>query len=290
MSFKKLLAALLVLTTLTVTACSDDPASGIDEEPGKNAPEIPEVTAFEQIDLSFFDIDEGASPDLDPENPTAFQQAQIFSSFANTQAIYSSFFMVVFSGSYGVDPEFQNGKWIWTYSWEVEDIEDDMFQREETPLTQHLGFLAKSESNMMTINVVAEPVSDGTKWELYISGNVDGEDVTDFLMLEGTISDDERVGEWKFYETVSSEPSIHVTWNIEDDNKHFNLTLQGDEGDEPIVITLRQEQNDNWVEFKEGKTIVVYWNVETGLGYFEDDGVRTCFSREENYQDVECAA
>src|SRR5690625_7274418 len=89
MSFKKLLAALLVLTTLTVTACSDDPASGIDEEPGKNAPEIPEVTAFEQIDLSFFDIDEGASPDLDPENPTAFQQAQIFSSFANTQAIYS---------------------------------------------------------------------------------------------------------------------------------------------------------------------------------------------------------
>lgn len=132
-------------------------------------------------------------------------------------------------------------------------------------------------------------VKDGMKWELYVSGNFDGQSVTDFLLMEGYASDDESVGEWTYYSTETSEPAITATWNFEDDGFNFNLMIQADE--EKIVFTLKRENEENWIEVSGGSSdVLVYWNEDTGFGFFEEGGDRSCFSRDNGYENIECPA
>lgn len=285
MRYKSLLAALLILTAaLSLTACSDDPASSdLDEE----APVVPAaVTALEQIDLSFFEVDEIEFS----ESNTAFTEAMSYSMTAMMTTVFSSSFTLMFTGTSAVEPELQNGKWVWTYTMPVEDFEDDDYlSRTESPVNQHLASLAKSAGSTMTMTMIAEPVSGGTKWSLYVSGNFNGEAVTDFLFLEGYISDDETVGEWKLYSAEFSEPALTASWELGADE--FSFTTELLDGDEVIKITFEGEQDENWIEFSDStEHIRIYWNDATGLGYIENGDERNCFSRDSNYENVPCAA
>ncbi|MEX0646252.1 MAG: hypothetical protein WEA56_00395 [Balneolaceae bacterium] len=250
----------LLVISLLVAACSDNSSGVPDEDP----PEVPETSPVE-VDLSYFnEADAGTDEEYQAFN-TASIYAQTGSAFLFNGLGFGSVYLNM---SEGYEPDFDDGWWVWTYSYQ-------------------------DENGSITIKTTARETSSAYEWKVYLSGTFDGEeDLEEFLFIDGYTSLDGNSGEWNYYiPDQGSSPSLHYEWNITSETAYeSNSTIRSDDGEE-FNVDYQVDGAENWLEMSspetEGDIVYLYWNTESGTGYFEQNGERQCW--DQNYQQTSCS-
>jgi hypothetical protein len=270
MKLKKLLPyTFILLLAVCFTACSDN-SSG--PEGGEEAPEIPDITAQAQPDISFFQN----------TNPTAasikrytnftvenFNTAKGFvlggAGFLSISQLYAGFINPAQQG----EANFINGQFVWEYN-----------------------FSPGGQS--VSIRTTARPQGNGFKWATFISGD-DGEGnvLSDFKIMEGTTSNDGAQGDWTFF-TFGDEDNSTIfltsSWNvISETESTIDLQVFGD-GEEEGTISYQENGAENLMSIdfsdEEGQ-VEVLWNTDTSVGYFMQGTERNCWDG--SFQNISCA-
>lgn len=264
---------LILIASFAVVSCSDDSTSPDENTP----PEIPSDLAPVLVESSFFDEN---VPNT--EEHTGYNQAKSFvNSYgmmgaAGFQAYAGS--MIMFMEAYGVEPEFNNGTWTWEFTYS-----EEMFGKDAAGNVPRKQFA----QNELTIRVDATPAGGGVEWDVYITGAFDGEPVNNYRFASGFTSSDGNSGEWNYYLPGSGSSAVYTyEWEvISDDEFHSIATIQGDAG-AGIQGTVEYNKNgpEHWLEYSAAgeSSANVYWNDETGSGWVEQGGNRSCFSNFEN--------
>lgn len=266
MKFKNLKFLGFAILVFGLAACGGDSSTGPDPE---EAPELPEIQSEQaQPDLSFFEDNEpkmlakGDTANYYEARYWALWQGGLNFAFANS---YSGFLM---SGS-NEDAVYDDGVWVWEYSFQ-------------------------SEEGSYSMRLTSEEVADGYRWAMYWSFD-DGEtSVEDYLVMEGTVSKDGSEGNWTFNTlnpdtneeqvaytsewtvTSETESDMIVKWYDDSGTVSFSASYEKNEPDHTMTYTSTDESD-----------IILYWNSDTNEGYFEEDGVRSCW--DENFKDVACS-
>lgn len=268
MYVKRLLFITLSVCTAVflMTACSDS-STGPDLE--EDAPEFPEVSPY-QMDTGYY---ESANVDYSEEY-SAFHFAAgyaqtmdaLFSSLSMVSEFYRSILMQA-------NPDYSNGEWSWTES-----------------------YAEGGEEFSMTLTMSEAP--NGYHWEIRVSGDAfeDGETYENFLLMDGFESSDQTTGEWNLYQPESgSYPIASYEYQAQSENQYelwFSIWNFEDDASGQLEAEFHYERNDyeHWLNFdyyELEQASNVYWNEQTGTGYYEQDGERHCW--DETYQNAECS-
>ncbi|WP_103664793.1 hypothetical protein [Gracilimonas amylolytica] len=259
----RLFTVTLLLSLFVWTSCgSDDPVSGMDEDP-------PAIPTFEDAepDLSYF-MDN--NPKLQTTNN--FYDGKSYAlglmTFSQFGQIYSSFF----SSADTEEAEFDNGVWTWTYSYAY-------------------------EGESISIVLTAQELTDSIRWEMnwsYDDGQ--GNSFEDYTMIEGTMANDGSYGDWTFNslnpDTNTEEPLMTSEWTRSgDDQFELETRLYGDSGQEgEEFYTFVQDGTSFDMTYTYGtENIYIHWDTSTETGYYQignDSGNRYCWDSQ--FQDVSC--
>lgn len=256
----KLLALMLVLS-LTITSCGDDPVSG-NEEP----PEFPQFNQIEP-ELSYFENNNA------PSDTSHFFFAKNYAigmgSVSAIGQIYSGFFTELDKS----DAEYKNGTWIWNYSYS--------YQGE-------------------SIDITLKAEDDGVRvfWEMLWSYEGEGQSFTDYKVLEGQVAHDGTSGSWTFNslnpETQEVLPVLVTNWTRAGEEEVEIVTdFYNAEGRKTDTYTFYRNSNEFHVVYESSNqenNITVFWDTEAETGYYElgsDSGERYCW--DSNFENVNCA-
>lgn len=256
-----ILVTSLVFTLFLLNGCGDDTPTGLDEgEP----PAIPEVSPVE-VDNSLFENNNPTG-----EEHQAFNEAGVLASGANANLMgATSMGESFFAFTAGQNAEFEDGLWVWTFS-----------------------FAAEGES--VSIRTTAEELAQGVEWNLYLSGSFDGEEsLTEFRYLSGFVSDDGLSGNWQyFFPEDPDQPSVEYQWNtISETNFTFTSIINLPEEENELRVDYEMDNEDNYLEYSGydfGQDALIYWNSATGVGFIDRDGQdRQCWN--ESFAETECS-
>jgi len=171
-----------LLLVVGVTACSDDNStSGVDSGDDCTALALPSELAPATIAIEYFNQQNVPND----EEHSVFQQVKMVAlsgngllAFGGNAALITNFLQL--APGLNIQPEANNGNCVWEI-----DFSEDFPQ---------FGINA-----VVTVN--ASTTSNGVNWEVRLDGDLgDGEEVNDFLFLEGFTSSDETTGEWNFFD------------------------------------------------------------------------------------------
>lgn len=185
------LTSFVIIFGLFLTACGDDPASSVDEDP----PEFPEFENIE-ADLSYF---EDNNQSINQENTGHFTEAYFLATGLSSVTASGIFYTSFFNSANQSEAEFNDGEWRWeyTYSYEQESV---------------------------AIVLISRDVGDNILWEMtwsYDDGQ--GNSFEDYTMIEGSAAKDGSSGSWTFNDlnpdTNQEEPFMETNWvRSADDN------------------------------------------------------------------------
>ncbi len=250
---------------MTVTNCSNDPASAKGEPP-----ELPEFAI--EPDLSYFDND--------PQKAPTYSNYYAASWYAVSLAIMSSFGTMYQGFFYDIDREnakFKNGKWVWQYK-------------------------ESYQGASMEIKTTAEEKNGFTEWEMtwsYDDGQ--GNSVKDYTMMTGRVANDGTSGSWTFNTLESEESSKEIpvfksSWTKESDTK-MDMTLEvldEETGGVESTYSFSQDGHNFRAELFESNSssgnILVVWNTETMTGYYQEGGADNRFCWNADFEDVPCSS
>lgn len=237
--------------------CSDDSSTGSEPE---DPPEIPEATPVEIDDSIFTDNTTG-------EEAPAFLEAELSVQTADETITSAASMSSLYLGSaQGTEPVFEDGMWVW----------------EET-----------APDGSLTIRNTSEEVAGGVEWNLYISGNWDGEEsLNDFNILSGFVSDDGMSGSWTFHNPGFPNASYwEYTWEKSSDTEFtFSSSINDPEEDTSFGVNYKRDGDVNTLNysgFDAMDDIQIYWNGSTGEGYIDENGDRRCW--DDSYQETACS-
>ncbi|MEX0845822.1 MAG: hypothetical protein WD022_11095 [Balneolaceae bacterium] len=249
----KLLTALL-LFSFTIISCSDDPAS-VDEDP-------PEFPSFEHIspDLSYFE------QDIPTESPAYFAAtyANSFSYVSQLGSVYSSMF-------YEADRDagnYEDGVWTWEYEYNWQGVSG-------------------------SIVLKMEQFENESHWSMTWSYSGNGQEVENYTVVEGTLANDNSYGSWKFndldQETGEHYPIMETSWERISDTESEIITDIYEEGDSVANYRYEQDGVEHTITMNtqnEDNNIIIYWNEETGNGYYQEGSEQRCWDAD--FQETEC--
>lgn len=245
----------ILLLSFIIVSCGDDPAS-VEEDP-------PELPTFENIspDLTYFDQNiESSSPAY-----TASVYASSFSYMSQLGTIYSSYFAEADRD----EAEYDDGTWTWeyNYSWAGESV---------------------------TIVLESEELENEIRWSMTWSYSGENENVENYTMVEGTMALDESYGSWKFNdldpETGEHFALMETTWEVESETSGQIETVIYDGATAQGTYLFEWDGAEHTITFSsqnEDETIVVYWNEETGNGYYQDSEGQKCWNSD--FEEVACS-
>lgn len=243
------------LLSFVITSCGDDPAS-VDEDP-------PELPTFENIspDLTYFDQE---MPSSSPAY-TASAYAASFSYMSQLGTIYSSYF----AEANQEEADYQDGTWVWeyNYNWAGESV---------------------------TIVLESEERENEMYWSMTWSYSGSEQDIDDYTMVEGTIALDESSGSWKF-NSIDAETGEHytvmeTTWQMDSETAGQMETVMYDEGTPTGTYLYEWDGAEHTMTFtsqSSDETIVVFWNEDTGTGYYQDGSEQKCWNAD--FEEVACS-
>lgn len=258
------LSSLLIVFALFLTACGDDPASSVDEDP----PEFPE---FENInaDVSYFENNSQAAGQESNGNFTeAYSYAVGLSAISSFGTFYSSFF----NSASQSEAEFVDGEWRWEYSYSY-------------------------EGESVSIVLTSRDAGDNIVWEMtwsYDDGQ--GNSFEDYTMIQGSVSKDGSSGTWTFNslnpDTNEEETFMVTTWERSgEDNFESTTEFYGD-GSGIETYTFTQDGDVFDIVFSgsdSNNDVYVHWNTTAQTGYYQvgtDTGNRYCWN--DAFTNIEC--
>lgn len=252
---------LLLMTSLTITSCGENPLSN-NEDP-------PELPTFDQIEpeLSYF---ENSSAPSDTSNFFLAKNYAIgMSSISSIGQIYSGFFSSLDKS----DASYNDGTWVWNYSYS--------YQGESVDIT------LKAED-------------DGARvfWEMLWSYEGDEQSFTDYKVLEGQVAKDGSSGRWTFNsldpDTQEEEPVLVTNWTREgEEDVEIATDFYNSDGSQTDTYTYYREANEFHVVYEgsnQENNITVFWDIESETGYYElgsDSSERYCW--DSNLENVSCS-
>lgn len=251
------LSLLVILLTLLTVSCSDDDnPSSVDPD---EEPTVPMATPYE-IDNSLFQ-------DAETQGET--------SSFRIAETLINSASIIVLgisnSGNTYLnmlenqDSDFIDGVWVWEFT--VEETGDEV-----------------------TIRATAEDQVGSTEWNIYFSGTFEEyEDLDEFRFANGVIEEGGASGTWSYFSPENQQAPIYTYEWIADSETEYQLTSTYSYEGEEAEFYYQKENEENTLEFTgfENESLYfVFWNSDTGEGYFDDGSERNCW--DENYQNIEC--
>lgn len=250
----------LLVVSLLMSACSDNSSGVPDDDP----PEVPETSPVE-VDLSYFnDADAGSDEEYQTFNMASIY-AQTGSAFLFNGLGFGSVYLTM---SENYEADYDDGWWVWTYSYQ-------------------------DENGDFTIKTTARETSSRHEWKVYLSGTFeDDEELDEFLFIDGYTTLDGDSGEWSYFiPDQGSTPSLHYEWTITSETEYeSNSTIQSDDGEE-FTVNYRVDGPEYWLEMNnpqtEGEVVNIYWNTDSGTGYIEENGDRQCW--DQNYQQTSCS-
>jgi hypothetical protein len=246
-----------------VTACSDNSSSSDDDgEDICNSFSLPSELAPATIAIEYFD----SQNVQDDEEHAVYQQVKTLAttgsaqlSFGGNAALISSFLQ--FAPGLNIQPEAEGGNCIWNIDFAENFPQFDIDA---------------------SIRVIASQSGDRINWQVLLSGDLEGQQVDNFLFLEGFTANDQATGEWNGYDPENpDEPSYTYTWDIESEEE-YQLNLDGYQGGE-LVLSVNYDKNgveNNMILTQPGTgTTEIFWNEETDSGWIEPEGGdRMCYT------------
>jgi hypothetical protein len=265
---KHILVAVLFLGMM---GCSDD-STGPD--PGE-APELPEIQREAiQPDLSFFEQNVGtkvgtaSSETGDNNNYTEAQQfAMQYGGIYMMGQTYAGFL----TGAQGVDPTFEDGKWVWTYTFTY-------------------------EGQSVEMKITAEEVAAGWKWAMFWSyDDGQGNSFEDYKVIEGTTSKDGSEGNWSFNtldpDTDQEVLAYEYDWTITSDTEKSLIAKIYDSGSLSMTANYDENAPEHKLTFSgtnaDQENITIFWNTDTKTGYIEQGTTKKCW--DSNFASVPCS-
>lgn len=260
-----------IVLIVGVVACGDNSSTGPDPS---EAPSFPEVQSDEaQPDFSFFETNQPKIADL--ATKVAGDTANYYQ--ARNWVLFQSGLTFAFASGYSglltensrEDAEYRDGKWVWEYS---EQYENESF----------------------SITVTAEETSGGHNWELLMSYD-DGEtSVEDYLVMEGTVSQDGSEGSWTFNllnpDSNNEQIAYKYEWTITSDTeKSMTASWYDDSGNATLTASYDANVPEHTMRYTypNDPTVTVYWNTSTKTGYYEQGSDKRCW--DENFKDITCS-
>lgn len=255
MRLKQLLSILLILGVMA-GGCSENGSGPDHGEP----PAIPDLSKAKP-DISFF---ENNNVGTSISSVQSYSTAQLFvQSAAASFALLPTFvtYMQQFNPN---EAEYSDGKWVWEYQG-----------------AENTGLKLTAQNNGTT-----------TVWKLYFS---DGS-TESFKAVDGSIKNDGSSGVWHLYDfktgNVILESEFTITSSTE---KDYTMTIYDEEtGSSRVILTFDVDVPVHiltWDEIADDNDMEVYWNTDTKVGYFADNGDETtskqCWNGSLN--DVSCS-
>jgi len=243
-----------------LSGCSDDSPTGVEQD---EAPSVPAAVPA-QIDNSLFENNNPTGEEYETFNEAGALATSADGQIASSTGLGRS--LLTFTE--GQDPTLEDGMWVWNF-----DFGDG--------------------NEEFSIRITAEELMDGVEWNLYMSGDFEGESVSEFLYLSGFASNDEQNGNWRFFSPEDSNtPVVEYQWDIESESvSEFSSIFNDPESDMQGRIDYNQEAPENFLEysgFDENVDAIVYWNSDTGEGYVDRANQdRRCW--DETFEETECS-
>lgn len=135
------------------------------------------------------------------------------------------------------------------------------------------------DASETVVTVVASKSGGRTLWEVNVSGDIGGEDVSNFTFITGFTSDDGNSGEWRGFDPDNPGTEAYVyTWNRESE-EIYELALDIEDGDDASVTYERDGIESNSMSFFNGsETFSIFWNEANDSGWIEEAGEpRRCY-------------
>jgi hypothetical protein len=256
MSYRVLL--LLFSVSLVLFACSDDALS-----PDSDPPILPDLENIAP-DIDFFESNTPGQGPFDELYSNYYEGSNYALSGFLTYSIFASFPAAFLSFTEGVEPEFKDGKWVWTYSHSFD-----------------------GESFELRIEADADIINDRIDWEIFLS--IDSADVEfnveNFLFLNGFTNLNGSIGEWGFFipdDGAGESAAFTTKWNIQSATER-DLEIRISDPDEisDFVMEYSQSGTEHWMDYSDfvGQEIIqIYWNTANNTGYIQIDDERKCWA------------
>lgn len=250
---------LVFIIVITFIGCGDDNSTGVE---GDEAPDIPNIENAHP-DISFF---ENNSPTTDD---SAFGRARMQATSANfllsLGQVYGSFLQLANEQ----DATHDNNTWQWNYTNTYQGMNID-------------------------IEVTAEESDNAMLWNMFwTADDGEGTSIEDFRIMEGNIQNDGSKGEWVFngLNDSNEEWTAYISnWRtISDSEETITLELFEEGGSTALTLTYEKDEPEYYMTFNnpdEQEDVTVYWNTDSGTGYYEQGDSRQCWG--ENFEDVTC--
>ena len=256
-----ILATSLLIALFMLSGCSDDSPTGVDEgEP----PTIPEASPVE-VDNSLFENNNPTGEEYQTFNEAGALASGADANLMGATSMGQSF--LAFTA--GQNAEFEDGLWVWTFSF-------------------------TDEGESISLRTTAEELARGVEWNVYISGPFDGEEsLSEFRYLSGYVSDDGLSGNWQyFFPEEPDQPSVEYQWDTVSETEFtFSSIINLPEQDGELRIDYSRDNDDNNLEYSGydfNQDAVIYWNSATGEGFLDREGQdRQCW--DSNYAETECS-
>ncbi len=239
--------------------CSDDSSTDVDLS---EAPEVPEAVPVE-VENSIF-----TNNNVTGEEHEAFNEAGVIAESAGGMMMgYASLGQSFFMFTDNQEPVFNDGVWEWSFTF-------------------------SEGSEEFQVISTAEEVSNGYQWTVRMTGNYEGETVTDFPFISGFYSNDGQSGNWQYFSPEDpNQPVLEYTWDNDDQNNGSFSTIitDLDTGMETTIEYIR-EGNENTLVFDGFDTSldgIVFWDLDSGTGYIEREGERRCW--DESFAETSCS-
>lgn len=253
------LLALILMLSLTIASCGDDPLSD-NEDP----PELPKFNQMEP-ELSYFENNNAPS---DTSNYFFAKNYAIgMSNVSSIGQVYLGFFSTLDKS----DAKYDNGTWVWNYSYS--------YQGESIDIT------LKAEDNGVNIN-----------WEMLWSYEGEEESFTDYKVFEGQVALDGTSGSWTFNsletDTQEEQPVLVSNWTREgEEDVEISTDFYNSDGSQTDTYTFYREANEFHVVYEgsnQENNITVFWDIEAETGYYEiGSEERHCW--DSNQRNINCA-
>lgn len=250
----------IAMMLFIINGCSDDSPTGADEG---DPPQIPEAAPVE-IERSIFQNNNPTGEEYE-----AFNEAAALAEGANANLIGATGMgqsYLLFTQSQNAT--FEDGRWVWTFAF-------------------------NEEGESITIKTTAEETTGGTEWNLYLTGNFEGETINDFKYLTGIISNDDDSGSWEYFMPgESNQPFLAYEWQTFSDSQFtFSTIIDYPDEDDELRIDYEKNGDDNFLNysgFDFDQDVSVFWNSSTGTGYIDRPGEdRQCW--DETFADTTCS-
>ncbi len=251
-------AAFFLALIIVFSACSDS-GTGVDEV----APEIPNLE--EGIpEFGFFKSKvKDHAEILAGEN--FIIAATLTSSIEAIMTGFSSLPTSFTASAEGVDASLENGVWVWSYT-------------------------SSGAGASVTIRLTAEVKTEQTDWAMYLSATSSELSFDDYKFIDGFVKNTSNEGQWNFYnfDAQSSSPVMSYNWDIESDtDATFTITF-GESSFSGLEYVKDLPDNTLTITDENSATSVIYWDSNTGTGYFQNSTQgQVCW--DENGDNVSCS-